>query len=85
MAVNENYLADWTEIKNEFLKHENLKILFSDYEDIDYEEAKKLDGFSQAAHIFIYSKTDKKLWSTDLNAFILMQSRFDGHIGFPGK
>lgn len=87
MIINENYLNDWNEIKKECFKHDDLKLLFTGFDEISYEDAKNLDKkeFRHAAHLFIWSRTDDKLWTTSLNAFILMQHRFDGFLGFPGK
>ena len=88
MASNErDFLNDWNEIKNLMLKNEKWHHLFKDYTDITYDEAKQLnsDDYNHAAHVFIWSKRDDKLWNFNLNATILMQLRFDGFIGFPGK
>ncbi len=87
MAFNENFLNDWNEIKNLMSKNEKWTNLFKEYTDISYDEARKLntDQYNHAAHVFIWSKRDDKLWNLNLNATILMQLRFDGFIGFPGK
>ena len=56
-----------------------------DFEEIDYESSLKLDSsYKHAAHAFLWCRNDEKLWGYDLRASILMQMRFDGHIGFPG-
>lgn len=87
MAENNTNPNDWEEIKNEILKVEKWKNLFEEYKDITYDEAKQFDKqiYSHAAHAFIWSKTDTKLWNLNKSAFILMQMRFDGLIGFPGN
>lgn len=56
-----------------------------DFVDISYELALGLDkSYKHASHAFLWARNDGKLWSYDLKASIMMQLRFDGHIGFPG-
>lgn len=59
--------------------------ILQDFSDISYDEAKNLGkDYRHAAHAFIWSKNSSNLWGTQMIAWILMQMRFDGYIGFPG-
>ena len=79
---------EWNKIVNALLKHTligpNIKSLLSDYVEVAYDEAQKLDGYQSAAHAFFWAPNGNKLWDFDLKASILMQMRFDGSLGFPG-
>ena len=78
----------WNRIVDALLKHaligSNIKTLLTDYVEIEYDEAKKLQGYQSAAHAFFWAPNPNKLWDFDLRASILMQMRFDGSLGFPG-
>ena len=84
-----DFERDWESIKNVILKNESNKAMWlkldEDFEDISYESSLKLDkSYTHACHGFLWCKNASKLWNYDLKASIMMQLRFDGHIGFPG-
>ncbi len=86
---NPEFIRDWELVKNAALNNESNRQVWlkldQDFEDISYELASKLDtSYNHASHAFLWCKNDGKLWNYDLKASIMMQLRFDGHIGFPG-
>lgn len=69
---NKNFGSKWSKILDNHIP-------------IDFTEAKKLNHYMVAAHVFFWAKNDEKLWNKFSQlASILMQMRFDGSIGFPG-
>lgn len=86
---NPVFETEWKEINQAIQNDKEIGLnwleIEKDFEDIDYESSLKLDSnYKHAAHAFLWCRNDEKLWGYDLRASILMQMRFDGHIGFPG-
>ncbi|XP_034243642.1 U8 snoRNA-decapping enzyme-like [Thrips palmi] len=56
------------------------------YVEVKREDCQKYANCEQAAHCMVYSRLpDMKFLETyELKAAVLMQMRFDGHVGFPG-